>query len=406
MHAVHQQFQTALKALEPIEGPIGIAVSGGGDSVALLCLLQKTDHEIRVVTVDHGLRNESANEARDVAKLCKSFGVTHEILNWRGWDGQGNLQLAARNARRQLIADWAANTGVKTVALGHTLDDQAETFLMRLARGSGVDGLSGMAPCVTYGGVAWLRPLLKMYRANLRDFLVSENIKWVDDPSNEDTRFDRVKVRQTMGVLADLGLDAERLATTARQMSHAREVLENATLKLAKEIAEPTDLGEVSLKREPFYAAPEEIKLRLFARSLQWGAGAVYRPRLAALEAALAQLDDCSLHGCLVRRKADRILVRREPARVGGHVFAGNIWDGRWETQGPADVTVCAMDEAGLAQCPDWREFGHKKEVLFSTPAFWRKGELLANPFVKQGASCHAMLWGGKMAYFRNIVRR
>ena len=403
---LRQHFETALRQLGPLEGPIGVAVSGGGDSVALLCLLHRTGREIRAVTVDHGLRGESADEARAVARFCAKLGVEHEILNWHDWDGQGNLQAAARDARRGLIADWAAKSGIKAVALGHTLDDQAETFLMRLARGSGVDGLSGMAARTARDGVIWLRPLMGIARTDLREFLVSEGIEWVDDPSNEDTRFDRVKARRALGVLADLGLDAARLTTTARQMARAREVLEMATLNLAEAAAKPTETGEVSLDLALLLAAPEETRLRLLAWSLQWVAGAVYRPRLAALEDVFTRLEDCSLHGCLIRQHAGRLIVRREPARVEGQVAAGTIWDGRWETSGPAGVTVAALGEAGLAQCPDWRETGHKREILLATPAFWRERELLANPFVKQHASCHAALRGGKMAYFINIVRR
>ena len=144
-------LEAALAAVFPDARPtaLGVAVSGGGDSVALLCLMADwaAPREVRLAaaTVDHGLRPEAAAEAAGVAALCGRLGLAHATLRWEGWDGRGNLMDAARRARRRLLADWAAEQGLAAVALAHTRDDQAETVLMRLARGAGVDGLSAMA---------------------------------------------------------------------------------------------------------------------------------------------------------------------------------------------------------------------------------------------------------------------
>ena len=150
---------------------LGVAVSGGGDSTALLVLLDDWRRdggpELAVATVDHGLRPEAAAEAAEVAALCGRLGVPHETLAWR-WDGKGNLSDAARRGRLRLIAGWANGRGIGMVAQGHTADDQAETFLMRLARGSGVDGLAAMAARRTAEGVAWVRPLLQVRRGEFR----------------------------------------------------------------------------------------------------------------------------------------------------------------------------------------------------------------------------------------------
>ncbi|WP_236628283.1 tRNA lysidine(34) synthetase TilS, partial [Sulfitobacter sp. HI0129] len=120
---------------------------------------------LRAVTVDHGLRAGSAEEATGVAACCAALGVPHDTLQWADWDGSGNLQAAARDARYRLMADWAARHDIGAIALGHTADDQAETFVMRLARRSGVDGLSAMAPHSVRAGIEWLRPLLGIHRA-------------------------------------------------------------------------------------------------------------------------------------------------------------------------------------------------------------------------------------------------
>ena len=173
---------------------IGLSVSGGGDSIALLYLTKewacKNDKKIFVATVDHGLRKESLNEAQTVKDICRSLGIECTILNWTDWDKSGNLQDAARSARNRLIGNWANSLGLDAVATGHTADDQAETFLLRLARGSGVDGLSGMASSILKEGMLWFRPLLEFHRSELRDYLNINKITWFDDPSNENMKFD------------------------------------------------------------------------------------------------------------------------------------------------------------------------------------------------------------------------
>lgn len=154
---------------------VGVAVSGGGDSVALLCLIadfaRDQDIEVHAVSIDHGLREAAADEVRAVTELCGRLGVPHHVEYWRTWEGKGNLMAEARRARYALLADWGAANGVDTIAIGHTADDQAETLMMRLARGSGVDGLSAMAPRRISDGITWLRPLLNIQRRELRYYL-------------------------------------------------------------------------------------------------------------------------------------------------------------------------------------------------------------------------------------------
>ncbi|MEL6211659.1 MAG: tRNA lysidine(34) synthetase TilS, partial [Pseudomonadota bacterium] len=142
---------------------VAIAVSGGSDSVALLVLMaelaKRADLRPVAISIDHGLREAAKDEVQFVMALCGRLGVPHHVENWRGWDGRGNLQDAARQARLELITDWAQASGISTVALGHTANDQAETVLMRMARGSGVNGLSAMAPRRLRQGITWVRPL-------------------------------------------------------------------------------------------------------------------------------------------------------------------------------------------------------------------------------------------------------
>lgn len=370
---------------------IGVAVSGGSDSTALLLLLAGLARQVglRVVaaTVDHGLRAASADEAGQVADLCARLGVEHAILTWTGWDQQGNLQDAARKARYDLLGQWARARGCDQVWLGHTADDQAETFLMRLARGSGVDGLAAMPEHSERDGLQWVRPLLGVSRAVLREYLHAQGQGWIDDPSNADPRFERIRFRNAAGTLAELGLGQARLNATAANMERARQALERMTDRLAEAAARVSRAGEVVLDRAIWSAADDEIRLRLLARSLNWVSGAVYRPRLEALVHLEAQLRagdaaGMSLHGCLARAGDGTITIRREPARVEPMVdAAARVWDGRWRVEGEAaGLMLGALGEAGLAQAEGWRETGENREALLTTPALWRGENLVAAP--------------------------
>jgi tRNA(Ile)-lysidine synthase len=177
--------QVATSGLERFQH-IGLAVSGGGDSVAMLWLVapwaKARGVPVSVATVDHGLRPEAAEEARFVEELCREVGVPHDTLRWTGWNGRGNLQARAREARRRLLTEWAKERGVDAVLLAHTQDDQAETFLLRLARGSGVDGLSGITQEMVEKGLCWHRPLLSESRAALRAYLGRMGRHWSTIP--------------------------------------------------------------------------------------------------------------------------------------------------------------------------------------------------------------------------------
>ncbi len=393
---LHDAVRAALAELAP--GSVGVAVSGGSDSTALLCLMADcvagSLHRVEAITVDHRLREGSAAEAAAVARLCAARGIPHVVRAWVEGP-QGNLQGSARAARQRLIAGWASERGIVAVALGHTLDDQAETFLMRLARGSGVDGLAAMAPATRLRGLLWLRPLLGRRRSELRDWLAAQGIGWSEDPSNADDRFDRVRARAALGPLRRLGLGPERLAATAAAMARARAALEAATADLARVAVEPGVAGDAWLDPAPLRRAPEEIRLRLLAGTLAWVSGAVWRPRLAALAALDAALiagdlpEGITLHGCVLRPRRGRVAIRREPARAAPSVPVTAAWDGRWELATPAaepGLSLGALGRSGLALCSDWRRHGIARETLLSTPAVWRGAELVAAPFAREGA--------------------
>ncbi|MCP3972203.1 MAG: tRNA lysidine(34) synthetase TilS [Rhodobacteraceae bacterium] len=335
---------------------------------------------LRVATVDHGLRLESAAEAGLVAQAATALGLPHDTLRWNGWDGGGNLQDAARHARRRLIEDWAEALGIDTVLTGHTADDQAETVLMRLARGSGVDGLAGIAASERHK-VRWLRPLLDVPRADLRDYLGQNDIGWIDDPFNDDPRFDRVKTRKLLEGMENIGLSRQRLTETARHMQAAREVLDAAMAELGEK-AVTQDRGDLLIDMAAFRRALPDTRTRLLARALIWLSQNRYRPRFAPLS-QLEQRLCGTLHGCLITARDGTARITREYQSVRRTTCASDaLWDNRWRLTGPhaPGQWIGALGETGLAECPAWRDTGAPRVSLLASPAIWQDNRLISAP--------------------------
>lgn len=372
----------AIEGLRDVAG-LGLAVSGGGDSMAMLYLAHACGLRPQVATVDHGLRAESAAEARMVADVCAQLGLTHSILIWQGWDRRGNLQDHARRARRALLADWARGRGLSAVALAHTADDQAETLIMRLARGAGVDGLSAMQRQWREGGIQFLRPFLATTRADLRADLARFGGIWVEDPSNDLDRFERVRARKALGLLAPLGIDAARLGQVAAQMSGARAALDAGTDALIRAHVQGR-AGILSLDPQ-FLTGPPELQRRLIQRVILWLNPADYPPRGAAISGLLARLPaPAQLAGCHFRPDHGKILAFREGKSLPRHP-ATSLWDRLWQVENPDPACDLApLGAAGLAQWTDWRSTQMPRAALLSQPSLWRGERLLATPLWPQ----------------------
>lgn len=385
---------------------IGVAVSGGSDSLALLVLAhdwaKQHRFDLRAVTVDHRLRSEAAEEIAHVASVCRDLGIPHNVLVWDGWDGSGNLQAEARAARYALIDGWIADHGLDFVLLGHTADDQAETFLMRLARGSGVDGLAGMASSKD----EYLRPLLGTTRQALRDMLSARHIEWCEDPSNEDDRFDRIKARKMMGHLAELGLTQDRILQTAQHMASAKLALEWAAYEFAKSKIIQQD-GDLLIPVKTFYGVGGDTQSRVISGAIRWIGGGAYRPRYESLfEMAqrVAKGEKRTLQGVIFSKEGQMIRLAREfnkafEAPLVEAVFEGPnsfvIWDQRWgvsqsdekpnwfdlkrSVKAAPNLTIRALGES-LKDVPDWRETGLPRASLMASPAVFDGETLISAP--------------------------
>jgi len=401
---------------------IAVALSGGCDSLALAVLAddwaQARGGEVAALSVDHRLRAGSTAEARKVRGWCAEIGISHHILTRRGPKPEASIQDAARQARYELLTNWCRDNGVLHLFLGHHLEDQAETFLLRLSRGSGVDGLSAMAPVQGRAEIRLLRPLLSVPKARLRAVLKKRKLSWVEDPSNLDPNYARIRFRQVLPMLAGEGLDITRLAATAARMGRARTALEALTAGVLAQAVSVFPEGYGLVKAEILDRADEEIALRALSRILMCIGGRPYPPRLAPLERLLDALRSGkpgaakTLCGCRIiplegkNRGGERLLlICREPAAASERIeFKSSgtaLWDNRFKItwkrgKGGAlrprgRVYLARMGRDGWTQAlktaPSLRDIPLPYPARLALPALWRGKKLLGVPHLGLSAS-------------------
>jgi tRNA(Ile)-lysidine synthase len=290
-----------------------LAVSGGPDSIALMWLAARWRRALArgprliAVTVDHGLRAEARAEARDVARLARALDLPHRTLHWTGAKPKSGLPAAARAARYRLLAQAARSSGATHILTAHTLDDQAETVLMRMLRGSGIAGLAAMASETEREGVRLARPLLQVPKSQLIATLKKAGIAFADDPTNRDLIFTRPRLRELMPALAAEGGDARNLARLAARLARANaavEVLVDGAERYLALRDGKTGPGGFDCSAKAFAAMPEEIRLRLLKRAID-RFGHEGPAELGKVEALLSALDRAIAEG-----------TERRPARL------------------------------------------------------------------------------------------
>jgi tRNA(Ile)-lysidine synthase len=283
------------------ESALVLAVSGGPDSVALMWLAARWRRSLArgprliAVTVDHGLRPEAAREARDVKRLASSLDLPHRTMRWTGIKPKSGLSAAAREVRYRLLAQAARRAGAAHVLTAHTRDDQAETLLMRLLRGSGITGLSAMANITEREGIALVRPLLDVPKSQLIATLKHARIDFADDPTNRDTAFTRPRLRALLPALAAEGGNVRNLSRLASRMARANAAVElmadGAERFLAlRDVGVPRGDGGRSFAEQAFAALPEEVRLRLLMRAIN-AVGHEGPAELGKVETLLVELD-------------------------------------------------------------------------------------------------------------------
>jgi tRNA(Ile)-lysidine synthase len=407
------EFAALMTALGPFEAHphIAVACSGGADSMALALLLHDWTRSVAgrltALTVDHRLRPESGAEARQVADWLGRRGITHETLARPDAPSSGNLQAAARRMRYALLSSWCRGRGVLHLALAHHREDQAETLLLRLARGSGVDGLAAMAAVSESADVRLLRPLLTVERSRLAATLEAAGQPHVEDPSNENAAFRRVRLRHSAAVLAREGLTAGRLAATAARLGRARAALDDAAARLLAEAAALYPEGYALLDTAALRTAPAEIALRALARVVTAVSGSSYPPRFERTQnlyrALCASADGLAggrtLGGCRILSYRGRAMVCRESGAADMAAGAAGrfLWDGRFRVvvDGDSGFELRRLGRKGwldaVADRPSLRQTPVPAPVRPSLPSFWHLDVLVAVPHLN-----YVRQWNGK----------
>lgn len=375
-----------IRLLDATAGPVGLAVSGGSDSVALAVLVAELRPALRplLLTVDHGLRAGAADDCEFVERLGRGLGLAVVRLTI-AQRPRGSLQAWAREARYTALSEAARRHGLVAVATGHTLDDQAETLLMRLARGSGLRGLSAMRDRTMHHGLVVLRPLLGSRRADLRAALVARGHGWRDDPSNDDLRFDRAALRRQMPELAAIGLTPERLAAVAGHLARASDAVDGMVDALAATAMREDRAGAIVIEHAPWRSAPQEVRLRLLGAAAA-RAGGTAVPRFEALfpaEGALLDGAPATLGHVCAAVGNGRLMLWREARNIADLTLGpgeNGVFDGRWAVHNVASgvaVTVSPLGPQVLRKI--WT--GAFAPAIVTAPGLYCAGtELVAAP--------------------------
>jgi tRNA(Ile)-lysidine synthase len=303
---------------------VAVAISGGADSLALLLLVQRwarARHGSAIgLSVDHRLRPESGAEIRALGRWLAAREIAHRVLAWHHREGIPTtaLQAKAREERYRLLTAWCRRQGILHLALAHHAGDQAETVMMRLVRGSGVEGLAGMSAILARDGVRLIRPLLLVDPSRLRATLRVVGQPWIEDPSNSNLNFERIRWRRF--------IPSEQRVPVARAAAEIGRERERRELRLGDLLAHARFLsaGHLSLPLQPFLMAEPEIALAALSRCLMAVSGRAYPPRRENLERLVSNMTagapPRTLGGCRVLRRADRLGVVRESVSRQGSI--------------------------------------------------------------------------------------
>ncbi len=382
---------------------LAVAVSGGADSVALMWLMARwrgagggNRPVLSVLSVDHGLRAASAGEADQVGLWARNMGFEHHVMRWQGVKPESSVQARARAARYRLMARWCRKREADGLVLAHHLDDQAETVLMRLGRGSGLDGLCGMRSASWREGVLFSRPLLDIPKERLVATLKVAGQPWLEDPSNQDLRFERVRIRRVLAQIDDAGITARALCQSAKRLAKTRDALDGMADALFKEAGRFSPAGWCRMDLRKMQMAEHETGLRLFRRVLLAIGGGQHPPAheklLRLYERVVARGGaGATLAGCRVFEKAGELWVVRE---MRGKDFCAlelapggeDIWDNRFAVTAPDDGGGCY--QVRMLGDEGWKIVKNQVMQAKNLPAaagrgmvsFWRGGELVAVP--------------------------
>lgn len=383
---------------------LAVAVSGGIDSMCLTLLLQawckERGFELLALTVDHHLRPDSTAEAERVHQWLREQEIQHEILNWHPDPLTTRIQESAREARYQLLVNRCQDLQIGYLALAHTLDDQYETMLLRLAHHTGPLGLSGMACQREMNKVKILRPMLNIIKDDIRKEMLLRQAPWVEDPSNEKRAYTRVRIRQDRARYEEYHLTLERLNILQQRMAHYREEIEQQALMWLGEFAQFLPCDYVALHYHAFIKLDVEIQQLILSRLLSYISGHGYGPRNDLIMATLdriqsPQFSAYSSHGCYLQKRRHLLAISREERaipRVTPMNHTNLIWDSRYRIE-----TNFLLKDQNFSVRPlgsSWLSFkDHPKmkelpvAIRRVLPSIWQKEQLILVPYIDYDGS-------------------
>ncbi len=391
-----------MEKFRPLGAAIAVAVSGGPDSMALaFCIKRWADssgHNLRAFIVDHALREASGNEALLTQQRLNKLGIESEILRWQHDAVSSAIQKQARQARYDLLLNACQRFGIQDLFLAHHRDDQAETILMRLAKGSGVEGLVGMKAEQVTQNVRCLRPFLSCSKAQLIATAEATGIDYVRDPSNSSETFARGRLRRVMPLLATEGLTVESLLDLGARAAEQVELLDYATQNFIIAHSQRDLSGAITFALEAFHGHPVVVGRTALARAILHIVPSDYAPRRSELASVFDLLTrdqtqvTRTLGGCLILRRGSRIIVLREPSAVKDkkilHPGECVLWDNRWRITYPSgldgDMEIKALGSPTHALI-DKLYLGLRQQVRggrfrATMPGLWKGEKLVAIP--------------------------
>ena len=392
------EFSRFLTPFAPFGNAVALAVSGGPDSMALAYCMQRWGKVPCVaLIVEHGLRPESSDEALLVKERLKTMGIQAEILPWTHEVLSGRVHEKARAARYGLLTEACHRLGADCLMMAHHMGDQAETVLMRLAKGSGIDGLAGIAPETQRDGLRLIRPFLAVTKERLIETCAQAGVAYVIDPSNAREKYARGRLRKVLPLLESEGLTVESLAAMAARVREAKEALDQVTKNFLLDAAKPERGGSVCVNRQSLITAPKEIAIRALSAGLRYLHDSSYPPEYGSLillyEAVREAADDKvqTLYGCLASVSEKKVVLMREPSAASEVLSLSSgqtvLWDGRWfvfsgNDAFPAEVRAlgCPPHELVDRLAPDLRRKIPQGRVRASLPGIWDGGTLRAIP--------------------------
>lgn len=323
---------------------ISVAVSGGIDSMSLMLILnlwcKNNDTDLTAITVDHKLREESTDEALYISNLCEKNDIKHVILTWEGEKPEHNVELLARENRYKLISKYCKENNIDYVFIAHHIQDQAETFLIRLFRGSGIDGLSSMKKIAENYNLKIIRPFLNVKKEDLKNYLLEKQIKWVEDKSNDDEKYLRNKIRIFLNSFENKDDIIKRIDFAVNQINDYKIFVDNYIKKIEKKIFQFNSFGTCILNRHFLLQEDENIILKILAQISMVISGNKYKPRLEKLRRLFETIQNGEIikytfYGCIFESYNNDIIAYREYNSIKEDVdLLYNkevIWDNRFK---------------------------------------------------------------------------